>query len=168
MMFEAGSGDDTRQIQFDYRPGTTGAWRPMPLKWTQISSNPSFPLYDGSFYFDGGAVLGLAPHGTRTFQMLARRVATSAETQPFDADLTAGLTPDLHADQDGNLTARADISVAPLGLSTEISGLPTNIPADGKPLRLTVAQAPCSSAGPQPGAGTQRVRAVQRCGPSGL
>jgi LPXTG-motif cell wall-anchored protein len=132
LVFNGSFASDTRQLQFQIRAGTAGAWLPAPVKWTQMSSNPKFPGYLASIEFDS-APLKLAPHSSRAFQLRARRVATAAETQPFPLEFSAFLTPQPGADgQGGNFTARADTGVAPEGLTTTINGLPVNIPADGR------------------------------------
>jgi len=132
LQFAVSGGDDPRQFQFQIRSGTTGAWTSVPVQWTEMSTNPALRLFAGYFDFLKGGTLDLAAHSVRTFQVRARQVATSAETDPFDSSFEAILTPTANVLWGGARTAQASSGVAPEGLTTTITGLPTNIPADGK------------------------------------
>jgi hypothetical protein len=132
LQFAVGVGDDPRQFQFQIRSGTSGAWTPVPVKWTETSTNPIVRSFAGYFELNRGTALDLAPHSVRTFQVRARQVATSAETEPFDSSFNAILTPTADVLWGGTPTAQAQADVAPEGLTTTITGLPINIPADGK------------------------------------
>jgi len=129
LLFEAHTTTDPGQLQLEYRAGTSGDWIPAAGTWKNKSTNPSFPGY--AVTLDLAGALTIEPHSALTYEIRARRVATSTETDPSALSFNAYLEPAAD-EQTGAYTAAVGVDVETLGLTTTISGLPTTIPADGR------------------------------------
>ncbi|NUS12935.1 MAG: hypothetical protein HOY69_16300 [Streptomyces sp.] len=138
LVFNAFGTSDEQQLQFQIRTGTDGEWTDPQVQRTQMSSYPKYPEYLASIDVTGAA-LDLAPNADTVYQLRARQLPSDTQTQPFETDFDAYLTPQRSPDgQPGTYTARASTTVAPLGLTTTIQDLPTTIPADGRTRQFTV------------------------------
>lgn len=138
LLFNAFSTDDTEQLRFRIRSGTSGTWTEPQVLWTNAASKGSPPIYRASFDLTGAA-LDLAPGADQAFQIEAQRLPSQHRTEPFGTSFNAFLTPAPAADgQPGAFTAQAGTGVAPLDLTTTVHDLPTHIPADGRTRQFTV------------------------------
>ncbi|MFI9099621.1 LAETG motif-containing sortase-dependent surface protein [Streptomyces fildesensis] len=125
------------QVQAEYADGAGDSWHPLTLLGLDLGSTSNKVL--GATADVTGSALHLAPHSSHTYRVRLR-LPQSAETEPVqDIGLEADLAPGTDkGNQPTDWAARAfqDIKVA--GLTTTVTGLPANIPADGKPRTFQV------------------------------
>ncbi|MFG2841874.1 hypothetical protein ACGF12_01725 [Kitasatospora sp. NPDC048296] len=122
----------TDQVAAEYADGASGSWQPVKLVNQAMSNKPTG--YEGVAADLTGAGIDVQPHAARTFKLRFKLVQSKHEGPWEDVELRAMLAAALDANgQVKDWTATTQKTVRTTGLTTAITGLPKEIPADGRP-----------------------------------
>ncbi|MFJ4188241.1 hypothetical protein [Kitasatospora sp. NPDC089509] len=121
------------QVAAEYADGVSGAWKPVKLTDQDLGAKPAG--HQGVATDLTGAAVDVQPHATRTFKLRFKLLQSTHEGPTQDIGIQAFLAPSMGADgQAKDFTARAVGKRAKTtGLTTTVTGLPKDVPADGKP-----------------------------------
>ncbi|MFI9361918.1 hypothetical protein ACIG5E_12785 [Kitasatospora sp. NPDC053057] len=121
------------QVAAEYADGTSGAWKPVKLVNQDLGAKPAD--HQGVATDLTGAGIDVQPHTSRTFKLRFKLVQSTHEGPRQDVELEAFLAPTMDANGLAkDFTVRAvGKSVKTTGLTTAVTGLPKDVPADGKP-----------------------------------
>ncbi|MFE5580453.1 hypothetical protein [Kitasatospora sp. NPDC056531] len=122
----------TDQVVAEYADGASGSWQPVKLVNQAMSNQPTG--YEGVAADLTGAGIDVQPHAARTFKLRFKLVQSKHEGPWEDVSLHAMLAAGLDAKgQVKDWTATTQKTVKTTGLTTTVTGLPKDVPADGKP-----------------------------------
>ncbi|MET8630031.1 hypothetical protein ABZW30_40990 [Kitasatospora sp. NPDC004669] len=121
------------QVAAEYADGTSGAWQPVKLVDQDLGAKPAG--HQGVATDLTGAGIDVQPHASRTFKLRFKLVQSTHEGPYQDVELQAFLASAMGTNgQAKDFTARAfGKGVKTTGLTTAVTGLPKDVPADGKP-----------------------------------
>ncbi|MFE2728450.1 PKD domain-containing protein [Kitasatospora sp. NPDC059327] len=121
------------QVVAEYGDGADGGWQPVNLMDQDLGGVPAG--HQGVAADLTGAGIDVAAHSARTFKLRFKLVQSAFEGPSYrDVAVEAFLAPALGANgQAQDWTARTGKGVLTTGLTTAVNGLPTAVPADGKP-----------------------------------
>ncbi|MFF2081781.1 LPXTG cell wall anchor domain-containing protein [Kitasatospora sp. NPDC058162] len=123
----------TDQITAEYADGASGAWKPVKLVDQDLGAKPAG--HQGVATDLTGAGIDVQPHASRTFKLRFKLVQSTHEGPYSNVTVEPFLAPALGADgQAKDFTVRGPgWGVKTTGLTTAVTGLPKDVPADGKP-----------------------------------
>ncbi|MFF4815550.1 hypothetical protein ACFY2K_13295 [Kitasatospora sp. NPDC001309] len=126
------------QIVAEYADGTSGAWQPVKLVDQDLGATPAG--HQGVATDLTGAGIDVPAHASRTFKLRFKLVQSTHEGPNSDVAVEPLLAPALSADgQAKDFTVRGvGRGVKTTGLTTTVTGLPKDLPADGKPQAFQV------------------------------
>jgi hypothetical protein len=127
------------QFAVEYAQGASGDWKPL----TFAAAATGDPRWTGGIVDVTGAAVDLKAKSSQTIRLRMKLPQSDRELDPQDIPVEGVLASSIDAFQHGEHAADGEKQVKPGGLTTTISGLPAQIPLDGKahPFQITIKSA---------------------------